>query len=301
MRSYDMGNPELDAAIAELVERASDERQLGSDRRDHHHGAEAPPRLPPTEGNSNWSTPPSRKCAIRCWCSAVIASRPKVTMYGSARTPEDDPEYLLAMEFARIMAEERDWDVLTGAGPGVMEAGNKGAGLDASFGVNIRLPFEGDANAHISPDKLINFKYFFTRKLGFVKESQCIRSVPWRFRDHGRGIRTPHSHPNREIRYASDRDDPTGGLRLLGRVGSLRHRTTRRARDDLARGSRSVLRSRRILTRRPTRSAASTPTTSPSATWTGSWSSVSTRRPTPEQVAALNEEFSDIVAKATSQ
>ena len=117
--------------------------------------------------------------------SMLVFSRhremPKVTIFGSARTEADNPSYLLAVEFARIMATERAWGVITGAGPGIMEAGNEGAGREASFGVNIRLPFESDANPHIDDDRLINFKYFFTRKLGFVKESHAFALFPGGF------------------------------------------------------------------------------------------------------------------------
>ena len=117
--------------------------------------------------------------------SMLVFSRhrevPKVTIFGSARTAPDDPNYGLTVEFARLMAEDRDWGVITGAGPGIMEAGNEGAGKDASFGVNIRLPFESDANPHIEDDRLINFKYFFTRKLGFVKESHAFALFPGGF------------------------------------------------------------------------------------------------------------------------
>jgi uncharacterized protein (TIGR00730 family) len=68
--------------------------------------------------------------------------------------------------------------VITGAGPGIMEAANRGAGTDASFGVNIRLPFENGANEYLSPGKVINFKYFFTRKVQFVKESDAFALFP---------------------------------------------------------------------------------------------------------------------------
>ena len=117
--------------------------------------------------------------------SMLVFSRhreiPKVTIFGSARTQSDHPNYQLAVEFARIMAEDRKWGVITGAGPGIMEAGNQGAGKEASFGVNIRLPFESEANPHIDDDRLINFKYFFTRKLGFVKESHAFALFPGGF------------------------------------------------------------------------------------------------------------------------
>jgi len=102
----------------------------------------------------------------------------KIAVYGSARTQPDDPNYLLAEEFSRRMVADEGWMVITGAGPGIMEAANRGAGLDASFGVNIRLPFENGANEYLSPGKVINFKYFFTRKVQFVKESDAFALFP---------------------------------------------------------------------------------------------------------------------------
>ena len=106
---------------------------------------------------------------------------PKVTIYGSARTPEDAPNYKLAADFAKIMAEECGWMVVTGAGPGIMRAGNEGAGIDRSFGVAIRLPFEASNNEFLHESRLINFKYFFTRKLMFVKESDAFVMFPGGF------------------------------------------------------------------------------------------------------------------------
>lgn len=105
----------------------------------------------------------------------------KVTIFGSSRAKPDDPEYVLAKQFARAIAD-RDWMVVTGAGPGIMEAGHEGAGGDRSFGVNIQLPFEASANPVIAGDpKLINFKYFFTRKLMFIKESDAFVLLPGGF------------------------------------------------------------------------------------------------------------------------
>ena len=104
--------------------------------------------------------------------------RKKVAVYGSARTDPTDPNYLAATEFGRRMADDHGWMVITGAGPGIMEAANRGAGTDASFGVNIRLPFENGANEYLSPGKVINFKYFFTRKVQFVKESDAFALFP---------------------------------------------------------------------------------------------------------------------------
>lgn len=96
--------------------------------------------------------------------------QPKISIYGSARTAPDAPEYLAAKEFAEKM-KEAGFMTITGAGPGIMAAGNEGAGRDFSFGLDITLPFEASANDFIRDDpKLIEFAYFFTRKLSFVKE-----------------------------------------------------------------------------------------------------------------------------------
>jgi uncharacterized protein (TIGR00730 family) len=106
---------------------------------------------------------------------------PKLTMFGSARTKSDDPVYLLAKELAHQVAEE-GWMVVTGAGPGIMQAGIEGAGRERSFGVNIRLPFEQGANPFIALDpKLVEMRYFFTRKLMLVKESDAYAVLPGGF------------------------------------------------------------------------------------------------------------------------
>ncbi len=105
----------------------------------------------------------------------------KITIFGSARTPRDRPEYQMAAEFARRVVKQ-GFMVMTGAGPGIMQAGNEGAGRDHSFGLNIRLPFEQGANPVMAGDpKLIDFKYFFTRKLFFLKESDAIALFPGGF------------------------------------------------------------------------------------------------------------------------
>ncbi|MCC5830444.1 MAG: hypothetical protein JJU36_13445, partial [Phycisphaeraceae bacterium] len=92
----------------------------------------------------------------------------KISVFGSARTPEDHPQYRAAVEFSRRISEQ-GWMVITGAGDGIMRAGHGGAGRDASFGVAIRLPSETNANDFIVGDeKLITHRYFFTRKLMFV-------------------------------------------------------------------------------------------------------------------------------------
>ena len=105
----------------------------------------------------------------------------KVTIFGSARTPKQHAWYKSAKEFGRLMAEAK-WMVITGGASGIMEAGNEGAGRPYSFGANIRLPFEQATNVTMENDKkLINFKYFFTRKLIFVKESDAICLFPGGF------------------------------------------------------------------------------------------------------------------------
>ena len=105
----------------------------------------------------------------------------KVSIYGSARTPADDPNFQLAARLGLLLSR-RGFMVITGAGPGIMEAGHQGAGKDMSFGVNIILPFEQSANATIAGDpKLVHLKYFFTRKLLFVRESQAAAFFPGGF------------------------------------------------------------------------------------------------------------------------
>lgn len=113
---------------------------------------------------------------------ADYAETDKICVFGSARTPEDHPDYLAAVEFARLMAEEHHWMIITGAGDGIMKAGHEGPGRAASFGVAIRLPFETSANTVIAGDeKLINFRYFFTRKLIFVSQSNAVALFPGGF------------------------------------------------------------------------------------------------------------------------
>src|SRR5262245_11246747 len=114
----------------------------------------------------------------------------KVSIFGSARTPENDPYYLMAVDFAKRLAEA-GFMVITGAAEGIMKAGNVGAGADASFGVNILLPFEQAANTIIGDDpKLITFKYFFVRKLFFLMEASAVALFPGGFGTHDEGFET---------------------------------------------------------------------------------------------------------------
>lgn len=112
---------------------------------------------------------------------APYSEKRKVTIFGSARTQPSKVEYQQAVDFARKMAQA-GFMVITGAGPGIMQAGHEGAGLDMSFGANIRLPWEQSANPVISSDKkLVTFKYFFTRKLTFIRHSDAIALFPGGF------------------------------------------------------------------------------------------------------------------------
>ncbi|HEY5040597.1 MAG TPA: LOG family protein [Verrucomicrobiae bacterium] len=112
---------------------------------------------------------------------APYAHKRKVTIFGSARTTPNKPEYQQAVEFARKISAA-GFMVITGAGPGIMQAGHEGAGPANSFGVNIRLPWEQSANPVIAEDKkLITFKYFFTRKLIFIRHSDAIVLFPGGF------------------------------------------------------------------------------------------------------------------------
>ncbi len=105
----------------------------------------------------------------------------KVSIFGSARTPPEHPDYKQAEAFGMAM-ERAGWMVITGAGGGIMAAGHGGAGARGSFGLNISLPFEQSANEFIHGDaKLINFKYFFTRKLMFVRSSNAVALFPGGF------------------------------------------------------------------------------------------------------------------------
>ncbi|MGH1395069.1 MAG: LOG family protein [Trichormus sp.] len=105
----------------------------------------------------------------------------KVTIFGSARLSPDTPEYQMALKFGRTITQ-LGFMVMTGGGGGIMEAGHEGAGRDNSFGLNIQLPFEQQANPIIEGDpKLIHFKYFFTRKLFLLKESDAVALFPGGF------------------------------------------------------------------------------------------------------------------------
>ena len=116
------------------------------------------------------------------------AGRRKVAVFGSARVKPETAEFLMAEEMGRRLVE-RGFMVITGGGDGIMGAAQKGAGRDHSFGLNIRLPFEQRANETIHGDKkLVNFNYFFTRKVNFVKETDAFVLFPGGFGTQDEGF-----------------------------------------------------------------------------------------------------------------
>jgi uncharacterized protein (TIGR00730 family) len=134
-----------------------------------------------------------------------------VIIFGSARSKKTSAEYRMAEEFARKLTK-KGYMIVTGGGSGVMEAGNKGALSGKEFALNIRLPFEQKPNPYIDEkDKIINFKYFFTRKLIFVKETDATALFPGGFGTHDEGfemltlIQTGKSRPRPVVMMEPDR------------------------------------------------------------------------------------------------
>jgi hypothetical protein len=175
---YRTGEPGLDEAVAELVERAvpdpanqdlifelvASTLRLARDDADR--------------GDLKIANAALKEMRYAFHVFDAYRGTQKVAIFGSARTQPDDPLYAQARAFAAAMAE-RDWMVITGAGPGIMEAGIDGAGPERAFGVSIRLPFEASTTQFIVGDpKLINFRYFFTRKLSFIKEADGFVLLP---------------------------------------------------------------------------------------------------------------------------
>ncbi len=111
----------------------------------------------------------------------------KIVMFGSHKISDRSAEYKMAEQFARKISE-KGWMVITGGGGGIMEAGNKGAGPGKSFAVNIKLPTEQVPNPYVRGEKLVTLKYFFTRKLVFLKESDATVLFPGGFGTHDEGF-----------------------------------------------------------------------------------------------------------------
>ena len=185
MTPYELGDPDLDARIRDLVAAST------ADRPGPHPDADLIAEMVVTalklgrddadRGDLKLTNAALKEMRYSFLVFAPHRRARKATVFGSARTRPGDPNYEMAERFARALAAERGWMVVTGAGPGIMEAANRGAGIDHSFGVNIRLPFEADANPFIHESRLVNYKYFFTRKLTFMKESHAFALFPGGF------------------------------------------------------------------------------------------------------------------------
>jgi uncharacterized protein (TIGR00730 family) len=175
---YRTGDAELDSVIAELVERADPEARNQDLVFELVASALRLARDHADRGDLKIANAALKELRYAFHVFVPFRSARKVAIFGSARTRPDDPLYDQARAFAAAMAA-RDWMVITGAGPGIMEAGIEGAGPDRAFGVSIRLPFEASTSQFIAGDpKLVNFRYFFTRKLTFIKEADGFVLLP---------------------------------------------------------------------------------------------------------------------------
>ena len=225
----------------------------------------------------------------------------KVTVFGSARTATHDPLYEQATLIAATLAE-RGWMVVTGAGPGIMQAAMEGAGREHSIGVAIRLPFEQGANPVIAgDDKYVSMRYFFTRKLMLVKESRAFVCLPGGFgtldetfelltlTQTGKGLPVP-------IVLLDPPDDP-----FWERIDEMiQDQLVDRGLVSPAR-PRPVPRDQLVRARRPPRSTASTPTTTRSATSaTTSSCACGRRRPTPSSPSSTSASSTSSPAGASS-
>ena len=191
-RRYELRNAELNTKIEELIALAAATYEAGDDRADYVRQMLVTGLGLLGDDSSTGdlkllnSTLKELRHAFRVF--APWAHVRKVAVFGSARTAPEHPDWEQARHFAERMVES-GWMVITGAGEGIMGAAQGGAGRAASFGVNIRLPFEQHANEVIAGDpKLINFRYFFSRKLAFVKNSHAIALFPGGFGTHDEGF-----------------------------------------------------------------------------------------------------------------
>ena len=220
----------------------------------------------------------------------------KVTIFGSARTEPDHPAYRCTRDLAASMAAA-DWMVVTGAGPGIMAAGMEGAGRDKSIGVNIRLPFEQGANAFIAQDpKLVEMRYFFTRKLMLIKESDGYVVMPGGFGTLDEGFELLTLLQTGKAEPAPGRDARRPRRHLLAGMGPVPAHGGGTTGSGLPDDRSLFLITDDVETAAPTRSWASTATTSRAG---GSGTSWSCGCCTPRTVASWTGstgEFADIVA-----
>jgi len=174
---YRTGDDALDAEVAALVDRVSDSADadlifelVASALRLARDGAD--------RGDLKIANAALKEMRHAFHVFAPYRAARKVAIFGSARTQPEDPLYRQTRDLAAALAD-LDWMVVTGAGPGIMEAGIEGAGAEHAFGVSILLPFETTTSQFMADDpKLINFRYFFTRKLEFIKESDAFVLLP---------------------------------------------------------------------------------------------------------------------------
>ncbi|MDD5128255.1 MAG: TIGR00730 family Rossman fold protein [Candidatus Omnitrophica bacterium] len=179
-RSYEVGDPAIDNLISELVKKTGSAQtenllgeiltttvKLGKESDD--------------KGDLKLVNNALKELRYSFKIFSPYRGVKKVIIFGSARSKVKSAEYKMAEDFSRRLSE-KGYMIVTGGGPGVMEAGNKGAGAGKDFALNIRLPFEQKPNPYIDEkEKLINFKYFFTRKLVFVKETDATALFPGGF------------------------------------------------------------------------------------------------------------------------
>ncbi|HVP04078.1 MAG TPA: LOG family protein [Dehalococcoidia bacterium] len=179
-RAYTTRDPELDAKIAELVA-AAGESPNSDLLQEMITTAVRLMRDPADRGEMKLVNAALKEFAYSFHVFREYRGHRKVSIFGSARTTPGEAVYEHTRQFAKAMAEH-NWMVITGAGPGIMAAGHEGAGAEKSFGASIRLPLESEPNIFIQGNtKLINFKYFFTRKVTFIKESDGFALLPGGF------------------------------------------------------------------------------------------------------------------------
>lgn len=220
----------------------------------------------------------------------------RVSIFGSARTPEHHADYAAALDFAELMAA-LGWVSITGAGDGIMKAGHEGTGPDAAFGLAIRLPFEQSTNEVIAGDpKLINFRYFFTRKTMFLSQSDAIVALPGGF-----GTQDELMEALTLIQTGKSAIVPV--VLLAGADSQYWHRWDRYVREELLVGD--------FISPEDTNlyHLAATPTAAAehiiafyanyhSSRYVGDDFVIRMQRPLrPRQVAALNDEFGSLVAE----
>ncbi len=192
-RRYDLRNADLNRSIDELVADALAEFGARSEQSAEYARQMIVTALrflrdDPSEGDFKLVNAAIKELRHALRVFAPYEHVRKVSVFGSARTQPGHPDWEQAERFAEAMVR-CGWMVITGAGGGIMQAAQGGAGRDASFGVNIRLPFEQQANEVIAGDaKLVNFRYFFTRKVSFVKHSHAIALFPGGFGTHDEGF-----------------------------------------------------------------------------------------------------------------